>query len=464
MRRLSSKSCAVFLLPKSCLGLLMILYFHQCPLSAPLSVPPADSLLPCTDNGAQRSRDAPISKSNDPKLPNPVAKVNNGLHRAEKRYIPGSLKGTIPQRAQDQEITQETRDSVPFPSRLRPPKENKLFDDMYNLLKDVNVSIPLLELIRTVPTYVKFFKDLIARDKKGITVEKVRALEEINEVNKSVIPPKLGDPGSFCIAIKLGNGGTARGMLDLGAGINLMPYALYKQLDIGEMVHTDMRLQMADRSIRQPMGVVKNVLVQVDNLFIPSDFVILDVGEARLEGKEQTILLGRPFMATSRAIIDVHEGRITLRAFDQSVTFDMQKLMNTPSPLLDVGYIEEEVINEANEEFFGKTPFSDESDDEFVYEDEGMADFYEMGMMNEEYEPGIPPDLKFYEELEPLSDYLELDYVEDDLKEPGITYDGLEKKEDDEPFKASKEPFHVNPKNGGIIIVEKERAPSEHVP
>ncbi|KAL3655914.1 hypothetical protein CASFOL_000310 [Castilleja foliolosa] len=303
---------------------------------------------------------------------------SNGLHRVEKRYVPGSLRGTIPLRAQSNDQDQDVQVNVPFPSRLRPPKENKLFNDMYNLLKDVNVSIPLLELIRTVPAYVKFFKDLIAREKKGVIVEKVRALEEINGVEKSNVPPKLGDPGSFCIAIKVGNGGTARGMLDLGAGINLMPYDLYKQLDIGKMSPTDMKLQMADRSIRKPMGVVKNVLVQVDNLFIPADFVILDVGEARLEGKDQTILLGRPFMATSRAIIDVHGGSITLRAFDQSVTFDMQKLMNTPSPLLDVGYIEEEVIDEAKEEFLGKMPFLDESDDEF-----GMDDLYEKGLMSE---------------------------------------------------------------------------------
>ena len=85
-------------------------------------------------------------------------------------------------------------------------------------------------------------------------------------------------------------------MLDLGASINLMPYSLYKQLELGDLRATRMTLQLADRSVKYPMGVVEDLLVQVDKLIVPVDFVVMDM-ENNFRSVEPVILLGRPFMA-----------------------------------------------------------------------------------------------------------------------------------------------------------------------
>ncbi|MCQ7012925.1 retropepsin-like aspartic protease, partial [Clostridioides difficile] len=124
------------------------------------------------------------------------------------------------------------------------------------------------------------------------------------------LPKKEQDPGGFVIKIALGNGKEASGMLDLGAGINLMPYSIFTKLGLGDLRPTRMCLQLADRSIRYPKGIVEDILVKVGNLIVPVDFVVLDVGDVQENGRDHTLLLGRPFMATTNTLIDVKNGSL----------------------------------------------------------------------------------------------------------------------------------------------------------
>ena len=119
------------------------------------------------------------------------------------------------------------------------------------------------------------------------------------------LPAKQHDPGSFIINIAIGEGKETTGMLDLGAGINLMSYSIFKQLELDDFKPNRMCLQLANRSIRYPKGIIEDILVKVGELIIPVDFVVLEVGEVKNNGKEHTILLGRPFMATTNTLIDV---------------------------------------------------------------------------------------------------------------------------------------------------------------
>lgn len=145
---------------------------------------------------------------------------------------------------------------VPYPSRLRNEKQDLQFQEFYKLLSKVNVNLPLLDVIRNIPAYVKFFKELASKKRRFAEDEKIVVSEVASAILQQQLPPKLRDPGSFTLKIALGNGKEACGMLDLGAGINLMPYSIFKQLELGDLKPTRMCLQLADRSVRFPRGII----------------------------------------------------------------------------------------------------------------------------------------------------------------------------------------------------------------
>ena len=115
------------------------------------------------------------------------------------------------------------------------------------------------------------------------------------------LPQKLKDPGSFTIPCTIGNSIFERALCDLGASINLMPLSIFKRLGLGEARPTTVILQLVDRSLKHPRGVIEDVLVKVDKFIFPANFIVLDMEE----DKEIPIILGRPFLATGRAMIDV---------------------------------------------------------------------------------------------------------------------------------------------------------------
>lgn len=133
--------------------------------------------------------------------------------------------------------------------------------------------------------------------------------------------PKLKDPGSFILSYTIGNRTLNKALYDLGASINLM-----KQLAIEELRSTRMSLQMAGKSLKIPNGVVENLLVKVGEFIFPADFVILDMEE---EG-HNSIILGRPFLAIARAIIDVEKGEMTLSVHDEKMIINVFKAMQYP--------------------------------------------------------------------------------------------------------------------------------------
>ncbi|XP_061366855.1 uncharacterized protein LOC133309991 [Gastrolobium bilobum] len=145
----------------------------------------------------------------------------------------------------------------------------------------------------------KFMKDLLSKKRKLKECETVTLTEECSAIIQKKLPPKLEDPGSFSIPIEIGNIDVGKALCDLGASINLMPLSICKALGIHELKPTKVSLQLADRSTRRPDGVIEDVLVKIDKFIFPADFVILDMQE----DAEIPLLLGRPFLATARAMI-----------------------------------------------------------------------------------------------------------------------------------------------------------------
>ncbi|GKC94094.1 DNA-directed DNA polymerase, partial [Tanacetum coccineum] len=150
--------------------------------------------------------------------------------------------------------------------------------------------------------------------------------ERCSVVLLNKLPSKEKDPGSFTIPCDIGQFHINNALTDLGASISLMPYTMYEKLGLGEPKATRMSLELADRSIQYPRGIIKNVLIKVDKFVILIDSVILDMPE----DSRVPIILGRPFLATARAMIDVFNKKITLRVGDDEVIFDVDQSIKRP--------------------------------------------------------------------------------------------------------------------------------------
>jgi hypothetical protein len=140
------------------------------------------------------------------------------------------------------------------------------------------------------------------------------------------LPPKTKDPGSFTIPVTIGALLIGKELLDLGASINLMPLSMLRKIGDIEIKPTRMTLQLTDCSIKIPYGISEDVLVKVDRLVFPVDFVIMDMEE----DVEVPLILGRPFMKTPRVIIDVDNGKLKVRVQDDEINFNVFEAMKYP--------------------------------------------------------------------------------------------------------------------------------------
>ena len=167
-------------------------------------------------------------------------------------------------------------------------------------------------MIKQVPTYAKILKDLCTV-KRGLNVDKKAFLtEKVSAIIQCKTPVKYKDPGCPTISVNIGGTCVEKALLDLGATVNLLPYSMYKQLRLGELKPTSITLSLADRSIKIPKGMVEDVQIQVDKLYYPVDFVVLDTEPAAVGANYVPIILGRPFLATSNVIINCRNGVMQL--------------------------------------------------------------------------------------------------------------------------------------------------------
>ncbi|KAL6313222.1 hypothetical protein AAG906_016836 [Vitis piasezkii] len=167
-------------------------------------------------------------------------------------------------------------------------------------------------MIKQVPTYAKFLKDLCMVKRGLIVTKKAFLTEQVSAIIQCKSPVKYKDPGCPTISVNIGGTHVEKALLDLGASVNLLPYSVYKQLGLGELKPTTITLSLADRSVKIPRGVIEDVLVQVDKFYYPMDFVVLDTDPTVKEANYVPIILGRPFLATSNAIINCRNGVMQL--------------------------------------------------------------------------------------------------------------------------------------------------------
>ncbi|KAA3484988.1 bromodomain-containing protein [Gossypium australe] len=199
----------------------------------------------------------------------------------EAKDEPESKEVITPVVGTEKEITKDfvgTR--FPFPSRLEEKKKwnDNEFVSFPNLSKTLNVNLPLIELVEKVPKYAKFLKEMIA------------SVRKLSVIILRKVPQNLKNLGSFTIPIEIRSIHFNRALCNLGASINLIPLSIFEKLKLVDLKTTQIILQLADRSLACPKGVLEDVLFKVRSFIIPKNFVVLDFEEDR----EISILLGRP--------------------------------------------------------------------------------------------------------------------------------------------------------------------------
>ncbi|GJR28878.1 retrovirus-related pol polyprotein from transposon TNT 1-94 [Tanacetum coccineum] len=164
-------------------------------------------------------------------------------------------------------------------------------------------------------------------------------------VHQNELPPKEKDPGSFIPPCAIGTTTVSNALADLGESISIMPFSLFKRLGLWNPKPINMIIEMADRSMQSPKGIVENVLVKINKFIFPVDFIILDI----IEDNKIPRILGRPMLATAHARIYVFGRKISLEVGTEQITFDINERESPAviSPVCVINNLSE--INEFDE-------------------------------------------------------------------------------------------------------------------
>ncbi|XP_021760257.1 uncharacterized protein LOC110725097 [Chenopodium quinoa] len=193
-------------------------------------------------------------------------------------------------------------------------------------MRGLQVNIPFLHAMSQMPTYAKFLKDLLSNKSRLEESATISLPKEVSAIIQNKLPQKLGDPGSYAIPVKIGDLEAMDALCDLGASVSLMPYSIAKTLKVGDLKPTRMSLQLADRTVRLPLGILEDVPVQVGRVFVPCDFVVMEMEE----DSRVPLILGRPFLNTAGVVIDMKEGRLTLNVGDEKISFSFSQTLKKP--------------------------------------------------------------------------------------------------------------------------------------
>ncbi|XP_057755653.1 uncharacterized protein LOC130974825 [Arachis stenosperma] len=262
-----------------------------------------------------------------------------------------------------------------------------------------------------MPLYAKFLKELMTKKRSWKNNETVILTEECSAIIQHKLPQKLKDLGSFQIHCIIGEITVEKALCDLGASINLMSVAMMRKMEIEEAKPTKMALQLADRSFKFPHGI---------------------------EEAKTSIILGRPFLATAGAIIDVQKGDLTLRLHNEKMTFNVFKAMSYPPEQLGecmrLDALEEEA-HECFEEEEHEEPERSMEEKYISSEDVATAESHVQDAPKEETEKSEAPKV----ELKALPPTLKYAYIGENKNYPVIISSCLSQDQEDELLKVLRE-------------------------
>ncbi|GJZ17638.1 reverse transcriptase domain-containing protein [Tanacetum coccineum] len=220
--------------------------------------------------------------------------------------------------------------NIPYPSRRDDQKSrdkaSNQMEKIFQIFQDLRFDISFADALLLMPRFAPTIKSLLMNKEKLLELAKIPLNENCSAMLLKKLPEKLGDPGKFLIPCNFPGMDVCHALADLGASINLMPLSIWKKLSLPELTPTQMTLKLADRSITRPKGLAEDIFVKVGNFHFPTDFVVVDFeADPRVP-----LIIGRSFLRTSRALIDVYEGELVLRDGNEQITFHVNGTSKHP--------------------------------------------------------------------------------------------------------------------------------------
>nr|GEV42298.1 reverse transcriptase domain-containing protein [Tanacetum cinerariifolium] len=275
----------------------------------------------------------------------------------------GNTEDVQPQAVQSKPITPEPtitpisaskpnpKASIPYPSRRNDERNREKAKDQiekfYQIVKDMSFEISFADALILMPKFASTLKALIGNKEKLSEMARTPLNEHCYVVILKKLPEKLGDPRKFLIPCDFPGMAECLALADLGASINLMPYSVWKKLSLPDLTPTCMTLELVDRSISRPVGVAEDVYVKVGSFHFPADFVVVDFdADPRVP-----LILGRSFLKTGRALIDVFNSELTLQVGKEAITFNLDQTSRYSANYNDMTAKRIDVIDMACEEY-----------------------------------------------------------------------------------------------------------------
>ncbi|GJS18646.1 reverse transcriptase domain-containing protein [Tanacetum coccineum] len=220
--------------------------------------------------------------------------------------------------------------NIPYPSRRDDQKSrdkaSNQMEKIFQIFQDLRFDISFADALLLMPRFAPTIKSLLMNKEKLLELAKIPLNENCSAMLLKKLPEKLGDPGKFLIPCNFPGMDVCHALADLGASINLMPLSIWKKLSLPDLTPTRMTLELADRSITHPKGLAEDIFVKVGNFHFPTDFVVVDFeADPRVP-----LILGRSFLRTRCALIDVYEGELVLRDGNEQITFHVNGTSKHP--------------------------------------------------------------------------------------------------------------------------------------
>ncbi|GJX54306.1 reverse transcriptase domain-containing protein [Tanacetum coccineum] len=269
-----------------------------------------------------------------PSIPMPPPFVNpDVVEETSTEHVPPPLTQKV-QETNSQTTTKVNQEGIvnnpktyelklPYPERRnvekRQEKDKVQLQKFWKMFKQLHFNISLADAMILMPKYTKMLKDLCANKEKLEELANTPLSENCSAVILKKLPEKLGDSCRFTIPCDFSKL-KCQGLADLGASINLMPLSVFHRLGFTNLESTQMTLELANRQLCRPDGICKDVLVPVGKFTYPADFVVVDY----VPDEQIPLILGRPFLRTARALIDVYDEKLILRDGNESLTLNMQ--------------------------------------------------------------------------------------------------------------------------------------------
>ncbi|GKA74614.1 reverse transcriptase domain-containing protein [Tanacetum coccineum] len=299
---------------------------------------------------------------------------------------------------------------IPYPSRANKKKlrekDDNLASKFVEIFRELHFELSFADALLHMPKFSSMFKSLLNNKEKLFDLATTPVNENCSAVILKKLPKKLGDPDKFLIPCDFPELVECLALADLGASINLMPLSIWKKLSLPELTPTQMILELADRSTTSPSGIAEDVFVKVGKFHFLADFIVVDyVVDPRV-----SLILGRPFLRTTHALIDVYGEELTLRVDDEAITFKVgQTSRYSYNDVVSINRID--VIDVACEEYAQRRAQilrTVHREDDFILEE------IEAYLTNDSIPPGIDDD-----DFDPEGDLLLLEkLLNDDPSSP----------------------------------------------